>query len=178
MEGYPEHGSPICHYSGINSKSYTLAEAVLDTSSSQRVPPVQAVEFTHSSGIPHPQSANSGSAQVVENYGNAGGKHLDIRHQDTAETVSRKPKTNYHLCPKQPCQWWYPDGHVCGQLISCGSAPIHFKKVHGIATIHKSNEVICSWDGCFQGTVRRSNFVRHIREGETHLGHKRDVDHH
>jgi len=166
MQGHPEDEVPI-HYDGINYKSYALLGAVTDPNSSQKI-------------------ANSGFDGVVEHQGNAGGTHLETMHQHIVESldpsaatqpprVSRKPKTSYNSCPEQPCQWSHTNGSVCGQPISCSSVPEHFKEVHRIVGIRKDVEVPCLWARCFQGTVRRSNFVRHIRGGrDSHLGHKRD----
>ncbi|KIK81354.1 hypothetical protein PAXRUDRAFT_761421 [Paxillus rubicundulus Ve08.2h10] len=180
MHGPPEEGVPI-HYDGTNHKTYSLVGAVTEPNSSQKVPLVQAVGLTHGSDVLHAQTANSGFDEVVEQQGSAGGTHLETMHEHMAESSDPSTRSSRVSCPEQRCQWVCPNGSVCDQYISCLGVPKHFKRFHGIVNIPKDAEIPCLWYGCFQGTVRRSNFVRHIREGrdsDSHLGHKRDgVDH-
>ncbi|KAI5985520.1 hypothetical protein EDD15DRAFT_2521249 [Pisolithus albus] len=49
----------------------------------------------------------------------------------------------------------------------CGTAPTHFRTMHGIRDLPADCVIVCQWDGC-AGRILRS-FVRHLRM--VHLGH-------
>ncbi|KIJ17090.1 hypothetical protein PAXINDRAFT_98172 [Paxillus involutus ATCC 200175] len=112
-------------------------------------------------GLPHFDGTNPKSYTL----GGAFGQDLAA-----AAPTSASPdvsETTHHDCQAQSaCGWLFSDQgvvHVCGQPLSCQTAPEHFK-VHGIVNMNKKEKIPCCWDGCREKKEsRRSNFIRHIR---------------
>ena len=78
-------------------------------------------------------------------------------------------------CPAAFCRWRDEGAPgICGSVVSCEGVPSHFRNIHGIKNMEKSELVGCRWEGCFV-EVTRKNFVRHVRG--RHLDHTRDKGH-
>ncbi|KAG6330005.1 hypothetical protein ID866_9083, partial [Astraeus odoratus] len=73
-------------------------------------------------------------------------------------------------CHTAQCQYPGLNNGLCGENISCDTAPAHFATRHNIKNLSRDTNVICDWYNCGKSVVRH-NFIRHIREA--HLGHLR-----
>ncbi|KAI6096733.1 hypothetical protein F5141DRAFT_1152051 [Pisolithus sp. B1] len=82
-------------------------------------------------------------------------------------------QNQYSNCPSQRCLYWR-DGNECGESITCGTAPEHFRTVHNIKHMSREDEVVCQWPNCkYDG--QKHNFMRHVRQ--IHMGHMREKGH-
>lgn len=79
----------------------------------------------------------------------------------------------YANCPQSVCLYTVSGGDQCSQIISCGTAPEHFRVVHESQNI-TSSPLYCGWQGCGDPVLQRY-FIRHIRE--RHLKHHRHLGH-
>ncbi|KAI6124275.1 hypothetical protein EV401DRAFT_1943354, partial [Pisolithus croceorrhizus] len=79
----------------------------------------------------------------------------------------------YANCPQSICLYTVSGGDQCSQIISCGTAPEHFRIVHESQNI-TSSPLYCGWQGCGD-PVLQCYFIRHIRE--RHLKHYRHLGH-
>ncbi|KAI6104505.1 hypothetical protein EDD16DRAFT_263634 [Pisolithus croceorrhizus] len=77
----------------------------------------------------------------------------------------------YANCPQSVCLYTVSGGDQCSQIISCGTAPEHFRVVHESQNI-TSSPLYCGWQGCGDPVLQRY-FIRHIRE--RHLKHHRHL---
>lgn len=89
-------------------------------------------------------------------------------------TDDQNKRNQYENCPPLRCQCLGPNDIVCEQVVTCYSAPEHFRAVHGIKDAARNVPIHCRWVDCNQ-QVLRHNFLRHVRE--THLKHNRNNGH-
>ncbi|KAF8837959.1 hypothetical protein BDN67DRAFT_972216 [Paxillus ammoniavirescens] len=101
---------------------------------------------------------------------------MDLTEKDNSKGAAvalKQSDTTHHDCLAQfACGWLCRDKgeiRVCSEPLSCRTASEHFK-AHGIVNMVSTMLIFCQWDGCCE-TIRRDNFIRHVRA--LHLGHTR-----
>ncbi|KIK81113.1 hypothetical protein PAXRUDRAFT_833082 [Paxillus rubicundulus Ve08.2h10] len=143
----------LYHFHGVNPKSYTLEGAVPGIDISLAIPSIKN----------QPRVASEVLDPAVR---------PDLAAAPPPSALPGALEATCHDCEKRSvCRWLSESGRVCGKLVSCKTAPDHFKG-HGIIKRNKKDEIICNWECCRRNRHRkhrRSNVIRHIRE--SHLGH-------
>ncbi|KIO06701.1 hypothetical protein M404DRAFT_438717 [Pisolithus tinctorius Marx 270] len=87
--------------------------------------------------------------------------------------TSNSPTNQFSNCPRRVCRY-NRDGKECGQPITCGTAPGHFRTIHGIRGMSRKVEISCKWPKC-GAKAQRHSFMRHVRN--VHLAHGERTNH-
>ncbi|KAI9573298.1 kinase-like domain-containing protein [Boletus coccyginus] len=99
------------------------------------------------------------------------------RHEDSnfhSPPLSSPPRAQVSG-PSHPvvhhCQW-VANEEVCGEQLTWANATDHFPQFHHnvLRRSMTQSQIICMWRGC-RRSIRRANFLRHVREA--HLGYSR-----